>query len=185
MGVAARSDVMSREAFRTWARGQPGRVERVAGVPVAMAPERRAHVRMKQRVWAGLRDGLRQSGWSCEAFVDGLTVEVGEDGDYVPDVLVDCGAGGPDDLVARQPVIVVEILSPGSGRADTGYKLTGYFSVPSIVHYLIVDPDRPAVIHHRRCADGTIATTVLRGGRVELEPPGLTLDVGGLYDVQV
>lgn len=35
-----------------WTKNRPGRYERVDGEPVAMAPERIQHVRVKTRVWA-------------------------------------------------------------------------------------------------------------------------------------
>jgi hypothetical protein len=36
---------------------------------------------------------------------------------------------------------------------DLRDKLVGYFMVPSIMHYLIVDPDDRMVVHHARSAD--------------------------------
>ncbi|SDE22221.1 Uma2 family endonuclease [Rhodospira trueperi] len=173
--------IMSRAAFLRWAEEREGRAERVEGRAVAMAPERRAHVRVKQSLWRALSDALDAAGSPCEAFVDGLTVEIGEDGDFVPDVLVDCGAGGPDDVAAVNPLVVVEVLSPGSARVDTGYKLTGYFSVDSIHHYLVVDPLGRRLVHHARAGDGTLRTTILSEGRLRLDPPGCDISVGDLF----
>jgi len=51
------------------------------------------------------------------------------------------------------PVILVEVASPSTRDFDDTVKLTGYFSLPSVHHYLIVDPEGPPVIHHRRQAD--------------------------------
>ena len=53
---------------------------------------------------------------------------------------------------------MVEVASPSTRKIDASLKLTGYFSLPSVQHYLIVDPDGPPVIHHRRQGDGTILT---------------------------
>ena len=51
-----------------------------------------------------------------------MTVEV--DTDYEPDAVVNCGPPIPDDAVAAtNPVIVVEVLSPGTRGIDTGAKL--------------------------------------------------------------
>ncbi len=73
---------MSREEYRRWADAQPcGRFERVAGEVVAMAPERVAHNRVKQRVWRALDAALRAAGLPCEALGDGVTVEIGDDHD--------------------------------------------------------------------------------------------------------
>ena len=47
-------------------------------------------------------------------------------------IRLQCGAIDLDSLVLDDPVIVVEVLSPSSERADTGEKLSDYFSVASI-----------------------------------------------------
>ena len=44
---------------------------------------------------------------------------------------------------------MVEVLSPSTKHVDTGKKLEGYFRVPSIVHYLVVDPERRMVTTER------------------------------------
>jgi hypothetical protein len=50
---------------------------------------------------------------------------------------------------------VVEVLSPSTRYIEASAKLAGYFRLPSVQHYLIVDPDRPTVMHHTP-ADRTI-----------------------------
>ena len=37
-------------------------------------------------------------------------------------------------------MIVVEVLSPSTRHIDASKKLAGYFRLPSVAHYLIVDP---------------------------------------------
>jgi hypothetical protein len=64
------------------------------------------------------------------------------------------------------------------------HKLGGYFSVASVVHYLIVYPDEPLVIHHRRIEDGKILTSILREGAVTLYPLGLEFALSQLYGEQ-
>ena len=59
---------------------------------------------------------------------------------------------------------------------DHELKPDGYFSLPSVEHYLIVDPDRRVVIHHKRGTDA-IETRILREGLLRLEPPGLEVEV--------
>jgi Uma2 family endonuclease len=39
------------------------------------------------------------------------------------------------------PVIVVEVSSPSTRKIDASLKMTGYFSLPSVHHYLIIDPE--------------------------------------------
>jgi Uma2 family endonuclease len=173
---------ISRAEFRAWAEQQPrGRFERVDGRVVQTTPERSVHARLKSAIWRALDDALRASGIEAEAFPDGMTVEVGEDTDYEPDVLVNAGPPiGPEVVAPPNPVIVVEVLSPGTRFTDTGEKLCGYFRVPSIQHYLIVGARRREVVHHRRAGE-TIITTVLTEGAVVLDPPGISITLDAIY----
>ncbi len=180
---ATPSLILARKDYRLWAETQPhGRHERIAGEIVAMAPERGAHLRVKAATWLALRQAILAAGLPCEALPDGATVEVGDDTDYEPDAVVTCGERmGDDAVVAPNPVIVVEVLSPSTCSVDTGAKLVDYFRVPSIRHYLIVRADRRSVVHHRRRDDGGIETSIAVEGTILLEPPGLRLAVEDFY----
>lgn len=173
---------MTRAEFRRWAETQDGKWELIEGYPVAQAAQRAGHARMKGRVFQNLADAIASAGLSCEAFINGLTVEVSDRTDYIPDVVVQCGDRvGDESVTVDNPVIVVEVISPSSVRRDMATKLDGYFQVPSIQHYLIFYVDRRRVIHHRRQDDGSIRTTILTGGTLDLTPPGLYLEVESLY----
>jgi Uma2 family endonuclease len=173
---------VSRPEFRAWcARQGAGRYERVDGRIVAMAPERGAHLRVKAAAYVALRRAIAVAGLPCQALPDGATVETGES-DYEPDALVNCGAPMADDaLAAPNPVILVEVLSPGTAAADTGGKLADYFNLPSVMHYLIIHPTRRLVTHHRRATNG-IETRILMAGEIAMEPPGIVISVEELYD---
>ena len=79
------------------------------------------------------------------------------------------------------PLVVVEVLSPGSRATDTGAKLKGYFKVASIVHYLIIDADDKSVTHHRRTGAEVIETRVLREGVLVLDRPGLEVAISEFF----
>jgi Uma2 family endonuclease len=79
------------------------------------------------------------------------------------------------------PIVVVEVLSPSTRHIDASAKLAGYFRLPSVRHYLIVDPDRPLVIHHARGEGDTIATRVVTTGTLRLDPPGIDLSIEDFY----
>ena len=173
----------SREEYRRWAEAQPrGRFELVAGEAVAMAPERVGHALVKASLWRALDDAVRRAAIPCQALPDRVTVEVGEDTDYEPDAIVNCG-DRPDReaIAAPNPVIVAEVLSPTTASVDTGRKLADYFSLPSVRHYLILRADKPQIIHHERREDGTIITRIITEGEVRLEPPGITIAVSEVY----
>ncbi len=171
---------MTREAFHRFTATQPRRFERVCGEPVAMAPERVIHAQVKARVWAALDRAVRTACVSCQALPDGVTVEIGEDTDYEPDAIVNCGPIDPDGTAAPNPVIVVEVLSPGTASVDTGHKFADYFKHPAINHYLIVRPQVREVIHHRRMADG-IESRIVNVGTLTFDPPNISVDIADFY----
>lgn len=175
---------LTREEYRRWAEAQPrGRFELVAGEIVAMAPERIAHVEIKAAAWLALRQAIKASGVACQAYADGITVEIDEDTDYEPDALVNCGERPDRNAVAApNPVVVVEVTSPGTQSVDTGFKLADYFRVPSIHHYLIAMTAKRMVVHHARRADGGIETRILASGRIQLDPPGIAITVEELFE---
>jgi Uma2 family endonuclease len=148
-----------------------------------MAPERAAHNLVKMRAWRALDAAVRAAGLPCQAFGDGMTVEIGEEYDYEPDAVVNCGDRLSGDAVAApNPVIVVEVLSPSTQSTDTGAKLADYFRVPSVRHYLILRTRDRRVIHHRRGDDGeSIETRVLADGAIRLDPPGIEVAVADFY----
>jgi Uma2 family endonuclease len=95
--------------------------------------------------------------------------------------VMNCGPPAwPDAIAAANPVIVVEVLSPATQSIDTSDKLAGYFLVASIQHYLIVNTRRREVVHHRRDG-GAIVSRVVNVGMVDLDPPGISFDIGELY----
>ena len=50
----------------------------------------------------------------------------------------------------------------------------------SVEHYLIVDPDRQVMIHHKR-GGRCVETRILREGVVRLDPPGLEAEVAAFF----
>lgn len=159
-----------------------GRFELYCGEIFAMAPERVEHGRAKAAIWRALADALAHTGAPCEAFVDSLGVAVDAQTIYQPDVLVDCGDKIPTgSLLAPAPAIIVEVISPSSRKLDQSLKLTDYFRVPSLVHYLIVDLERRYVLHYRRQGEEPITLRILRDGSIRLDPPGLDLATSDIF----
>lgn len=182
--------LMTVEEFLPWAEGQEGRWELHDGVPVMissaepamMAPERAAHIRTKFRAAKAMEGGLVTAALPCEVFADGMAVRVDARTTYEPDASVVCGPPAPADAIEiDNPVIVVEVLSPTTAAIDHGRKLSGYFSLASVEHYLILDPDRRVVIHHKRGGGDAIETRVLSEGAVKLDPPGFEISVESLF----
>ena len=98
---------------------------------------------------------------------------------FEPDALVYGGdeLKGDTTVITTPPIVVVEILSPGTKTVDATKKLEGYFKLASVRHYLIVDPATKAIVHHARDAAGAIATSVLAAGDVVLSALDVRLPV--------
>ena len=168
--------------FLAWMKDTPGRFELHDGQVVAMAPERIGNVAVKGNVFRALGDAITRAGLTCHALPDGAAVHISDDRWYEPDALVYCGPRAPsEDVAIKSPVIVVEVISPSTAQFDETRKLIGYFSVPSVEHYLIVYPEGLPIVHHRRQGDGTILTTLVSGGTLKLDPPGLAFDVAEIF----
>ena len=178
--VKSRVSVADYVAFAQ--RQERGRYELIGGEIVAMAPERAEHVRAKSLIWRAFADSIAKCGLPCEAFVDGLAVVIDAETAYEPDVVVNCGAPvARDSLVAPAPVVVVEVISPSSQNMDKTIKLSGYFKLASLTHYLVVDLAGRTLYHYKREDDGLIRVRFIKDGNIDLVPPGLKLDIGAFF----
>lgn len=170
------------DEFMGWVADRHGRFELHDGTVVAMAPERIVHASVKGKVYRALGDAIERAKLACTVLPDGVGVKVSERKWYQPDALVYCGPPAPAaDIFIANPVIVVEVTSPSTAQIDEVHKLIGYFSLPSVQHYVIVNPDGLPVVHHQRQADGTILTRLVNGGEMHLDPPGLLLDAAAFF----
>lgn len=168
------------EDYVGWAEHQNERqrTELINGQIVPIAPERVEHGEVKLAAAIALRTAIATAGLPCHALGDGVTVRIDEFTAYEPDALVYCGARlARGAVIVPAPVLVVEVLSPATAHTDTSAKLIGYFTVPSVMHYLLLDPDNGTVTHHARGR----APAMLTSGALRLDPPGLDLRVEDFF----
>jgi Uma2 family endonuclease len=164
------------EDYVAWASGQTERqrTELINGQIVAMAPERVEHGEVKLAAAIALKTAIARAALDCHVLGDGMTVRIDEHTAYEPDALVYCGdrlARG--SMIVTAPIVIVEVLSPTTAHTDTSAKLIGYFKLPSVMHYLVLDPEACNVTHHARDR----LPNILTAGALRLEPPGLDLAV--------
>jgi Uma2 family endonuclease len=184
MNIALRK-VMTVDDYLDWAAAQSEepRTELFNGQIVPMSPERVAHNRIKGRVFIALQRAMAEARIVGEVFTDGVAIPIDAYTAYEPDASVRCGAPVPGDTMKiTDPVIVVEVVSPTSAHTDTSAKLIGYFKLKTVRHYLLIDPDRRSLTHHRRADHGEISSVVATSGTLSFDPPGITIDVGALLD---
>jgi Uma2 family endonuclease len=175
---------MTSDAFLAWAMEQPDgcRYELMGGQVFQMAPERVRHALIKGAVFRRLAEAIETAKLSCQVFPDDMAIEIDVETIYEPDAAVRCGQTLDENAVKyNDPMIVVEVLSPSTRTPDASLKLCDYVRLPSLQHYLIVVPDRRIVIHHHKRAEGDILTRLIGTGAIQLDPPGIQLDVASLF----
>jgi Uma2 family endonuclease len=173
---------MTVDEFLAWAMTQPGRYELHRGEVYVMSPENAGHADIKAATYMALLASIRVRQLPCHVLPDGMTVRIDETTAYEPDALVYCGEKVLRTAVeVASPMILVEVLSPSTRSVDLSVKLAAYFRLPSVAHYLIVDPAQPLIIHHSRGEGDIILTRVVTEGSITLEPPGIELRVADIY----
>ena len=182
---------MTVEQFHAWLDARAAHLESdepkwelFNGVPEMQSSEQWIHGRVKVQVWLALRDAIQRSGLPLEAALDSIGVAVGVSEEYVPEVVVfPAGQIADHDRQAPDPLIVVEVLSPSSRAKDLNTKVAGYGRVPSIRHYLVVDPQSKEIVHIERVSGALIhRDPPIASGMIRLDPPGLGLDVGACFE---
>ncbi len=175
---------MNAETFMAWQDRQPEgrRFELFEGRVYEMNAERAAHAEAKMRVAEAFRAQIRANGLPCQGFGDGMAVRVNDETVFEPDAMVRCGERVAGDAVLIvDPVVVVEVLSPTTQHVDVFRKFSRYFRNASVMHYLIINVVDHNLAHHRRTHDGRIESSHHDSGGVNLDPPGLTLDLASLF----
>ncbi len=169
------------EAFDRWHAEQPERWELIRGTLVMMAQGSRRHTLIKSNIARHLANKL--AGGGCLVYVDGIEVkERSLDLSVVPDVVVECSPPDFSTPESKEPVVLVEVLSPSSERDDTGRKWQGYCLIPSLRHYLIVDQEKRFVTVHTRTGPSSFAVQVVREGVIELTGVGISLSLDEVYE---
>jgi len=181
MGSVTLQRRWSFDGFIEWERTQPDRHELVDGQVSAMTGGSTAHGAAGLTLLMILREHLR--GGPCRVFWPDVRLRIGEDAFY-PDVKVSRAAG---DLVnaqyIEQPLLVTEILSPGTAEYDRGRKFDSYRRIDALQEYLLVDPDQRKVELRRRDADGSWSSVdVPADGVIDLQCIGCCIQMASLFE---
>jgi Uma2 family endonuclease len=62
-----------------------------------------------------------------------------------PDILVEPAQPDGKSLRAESPILIAEVLSPGTQHLDFGDKLREYLTLPTLDTYLVISPDEPRI----------------------------------------
>lgn len=135
--------------YLAWEEQQAERHEFYRGEVFALVGARRVHGRVGLNLALALTAHLKGSG--CQVFVESMKVQVAHDTVFYPDVFVTCDpADLQTDRIFHSPKLVVEVLSESTEAYNRGLKFAAYRQLPSLLEYLLIDPDRRRVEAYRR-----------------------------------
>lgn len=174
---------MPPEDFLDWEAQQPTKHEYLAGEVFAMVGASDAHVTIALNVASALRDHLR--GTPCRVYISDMKLEISKGtAFFYPDVFVTCAAADarlPDRK--REPLLVIEILSPSTAAFDRGLKFAHYRTLPSLQEYALIESERRAVDLFRRDRSGAwVLYPYQADARVQFASIGLELPLEKVYE---
>ena len=182
MGYALEKRRMTADEFLAWDEGQTIKHEFVRGEVFAMAGGEDRHYSVALNLAVALHQHLRGS--PCRVYGSDVKLRVeAADGFFYPDLMVTCSAAdAADRLVKREPVLVVEVLSPSTAAFDRGDKFAAYRQLPSLAEFLLVDIDARRCELYRKGADGLWVLHPTQGDEaLQLASVGLTISAQDLW----
>jgi len=133
---------MTKEAFFAWVEQREERYEYVGGRVVMMVHVTKNHGRVTTNLVFALRARLQAEHYDIVA--EAFAVDIGDSVRF-PDIVVEPRQADGKALEATAPILIAEVLSPGTVHIDFGEKHREYRSLPSLEIYMIVSPDEPRV----------------------------------------
>ena len=178
MTAALKWNVISVEDYLAGELVSPIKHEYLGGVVHAMAGARVAHNDVTRNTLLAV--GFRLRGKRRKVYTSDMKIRIQMGHQirfYYPDVSIVCHSNPRDDSFQDEPVVIFEVLSKSTRRADTGEKQEGYLTIPSLGVYVLIEQDSPLVVAFRRTGTEFIRevyeglNAVLPLGEVEAELP--------------
>ena len=122
--------------------GTDKRFELEDGVIVMMAGGTEPHAWVQGNILFWLKGALRGTG--CRPYGPDMAVQVDETNIRYPDISIYCDQPPREELTEarklKDPVVIIEVLSPSTTTLDQGTKLEQYRQLPSVRTIAFVDP---------------------------------------------
>jgi Uma2 family endonuclease len=182
VGHALEKRRITANEFLAWDAGQTVKHEFVRGEVFAMAGGEDRNNIVALNLALALKPHLK--GTPCQVFVADVKLRVeAADGLFYPDLMVTCSAAdAADRLIKREPVLVVEVLSPSTSAFDRGEKFAAYRQLPSLAEFLLVDIDARRCELYRKGTDGLWVLHPTQGEEpLHLASVGLTIGAQDLW----
>jgi len=139
---------MTEPEFANFLRTREERWELADGAPVMMVRTTQRHRDIVANILASLHGQLRET--RCRPTCSSTGVRTREATIRYPDLVVDRGPRADQDMCATAAILVCEVLSPAHDPFDTHQRASEYRTSQDIACVLLIDPDAPRAILHRR-----------------------------------
>ncbi len=145
------------EEYFALERAGQARYEYWNGYVLCMSGGSRQHATICSNVHFRLSQQLEKK--ACRTYTGEMQIKTPDLPPYrYPDVSVVCGKPVFEKMegfdVLTNPILVVEVLSPGTAHLDRQEKREAYQALPSVMEYLIISQDAPHVTQYLRQPDG-------------------------------
>ncbi len=165
---------MDKLAFLAWVEGREGRYELAGGRVSMMTGGTMCHGLVVGNLFEQLRRRLDRKRW---VIMTEFGVDVGPHTIRYPDVVVDHPGAKGQDLTAKAPALVAEVLSPSTAKIDLGDKAAEYLRLPSLAAYVVLAQDEVKAWAYVRDTDQFPAPQVVAGVDETIRIPGLGIEL--------
>ena len=177
---------MTAEEFLNWdGDGQTGKLELVYGEVRAMSPASGTHALIQATLASLIRDHLKSSKSPCRVGTE-TPIQPRFDAQHnvrVPNLAVTCLPPKDKEKMFPDPVLIVEILSPGNSN-ETWEAILACATIPTVSEILVVDSEKVWARVITKDQDGAWPTDkviVEAGGRIKLSSINAEFAINDIY----
>jgi Uma2 family endonuclease len=170
---------MTLAEFLDWDDGTDTRYELIDGRVLAMAPPSPRHSALTAQLARIVGNALKPP---CRVFIEAGIVTPDRPDSYLQaDLAVSCRPLEQQDRDVAEPVLVIEVESPGTARHDRGVKVDRYRELASVQEILLVASQERRVQLWRRQDGRWSVEDVIGDATLRLESCALALPLVDLY----
>jgi Uma2 family endonuclease len=169
---------MTADEFLAWEARQELKYEFDGFEPIARTGGTLAHSIITVNLLTALNIGLR--GKRCRAAGPDLKVQT--DGSFrYPDASVFCAEAPLDAVVAPEPIVVFEVLSPSTAREDRTTKMREYLSLASLQRYVMLEQEQAFANVVARTGSGWSIAQLGPDGTLEMPEIEISVPMADIY----
>ena len=182
MGEAAKQTSISLENYLESEKTAEIRHEYVNGEIFAMVGSSKDHNLISGNLYGLIRTALTDR--PCRVFMSDVKVRIktkSQERFCYPDLHTECEPFTEASYYSKRPMLIVEVLSDPTERADRSDKFYAYRKLPSLEEYVLVAQDEVRVEVYRRSSGWELETFGVNDS-FRLESVGSDIPVAAVYD---